>query len=99
MFGLYPLQTNVILNQIAGTTFNQENYIEDNAIGNENSVLTTGNIMHNNNFTLSNEIAENSFKASTYSNADYRSYKGYSNNAVIGIRKINFDFNVPEGKT
>ena len=54
--------------------------------------ITTGIVVANNNFTKSTEVAEKSFKASTYSNADYIAYKGNRNNVVIGVRKVKFDF-------
>ena len=98
MFGMYSVMPNLIY-QMSGTTFNEENYIEDIAIGDDAGVLTTGNIMPNNNFTKDNSVATKSFIASTFSNIDYRAYKGKSDNVVIGIRKINFDFNAPTGIT
>ncbi|MBR4314769.1 MAG: hypothetical protein IKP66_07665, partial [Lachnospiraceae bacterium] len=94
-YGVYsPNQS--FMTQLAGTTFNEENYFEDVALGTTNG---TGIVMANGNFVKSTEIAEKSFKASTYSNIDYRAYKGLNNNVVIGVRKINFDFNVPTGTT
>ncbi|MBR4314743.1 MAG: hypothetical protein IKP66_07535, partial [Lachnospiraceae bacterium] len=85
------------INQLDGTTFNENNFV--NGIG---FVSGTGPIMTG--FTKDNSVAEKSFIAATYSavfsdGEDYRAYKGNSDNVVIGVRKINFNFNPPAGKT
>ncbi|MBR4314657.1 MAG: hypothetical protein IKP66_07095, partial [Lachnospiraceae bacterium] len=97
-FGMYSDKQG-FMRQLDATTFNTENYIENIALINGTGDLISGAVTANDNFTLSNDVAEKSFDASTVSNADYRAYKGANNNIVIGVRKLNLDFNVPEGKT
>ncbi|MBR4314641.1 MAG: InlB B-repeat-containing protein [Lachnospiraceae bacterium] len=92
-YGMYSTIQS-FMTQLPGTTFNEENYFEDIALSSG-----TGIVMANNNFIKDTLVAERSFKAATYSNADYRAYKGANQNVVIGIRKIKYDFNAPEGKT
>ena len=92
-YGLYSESEDFII-LMSDTTFNVDNYFENVAISSG-----IGNIVMNGNFKLGNEIAENSFKASTASNVDYRAYKGTNSNVVIGIRKIIFDYNLPTGET
>lgn len=82
------------MTQVPGTTFDSRNYFENVALASGR-----GKIMEDNNFTLSNDSAENSFRASTASNVDYRAYKGTNSNVVIGIRKVIFDYNLPDGET
>ncbi|MBR4314686.1 MAG: hypothetical protein IKP66_07240, partial [Lachnospiraceae bacterium] len=98
MFGMYSLSERFMY-QLDGTTFNAENYIEEIALVDNAGNLKKGAIVADNNFTLSNEVAEKSFKASTISDADFRAYKGTPSNVVIGVRKVFFDYNVPAGQT
>lgn len=99
MFGLYSVKTDGLIYQLDSTTFNDNNYIEDIAFGSAAGSSVVGTIVAANNFTESNEVAEKSFKASTFSNIDFRAYKGESDSVVIGIRKVYFDYNVPAGQS
>ena len=97
-FGIYSDKQG-FMKQLDTTTFNSLNYIENIALVNTSGNLISGAVTANDNFTLSNDIAEKSFNASTVSDADYRAYKGANNNIVIGVRKLSLDFNAPDGTT
>ena len=97
-FGVYSTK-DIFIKQIAGTTFNENNYFADIIITDDTAVTErTGTIMSTG-FVKSTEVAEKSFKASTYSNVDFVAYKGNSNNVIIGVRKVKFEFNPPAGTT
>lgn len=68
LFGMY-LRSQSLVTQLSATSFNENNRIENVAIGNHLRELTTGIVVANNNFVKSTEVAEKSFTASTFSNA------------------------------